>query len=302
MTLFTKIPHPIPYQGSKRNLAAVILACAPTVIERLVEPFAGSAAISLAAAQRGIARRIWINDANGPLIDLWREILEHPVELAASYRALWEEQRGNERAYFDEVRHLFNREHRPDHFLYLLLRCVKGAIRYNSRGEFNNTPDNRRQGAHPDDVATRLQGASELLRGKTSLTSLDYREVLEKSRPGDLLYLDPPYQGVSTGRDSRYGPSVEHGEFRDTLERLVRSEALFIVSYDGRTGMQYYGTPLPERLGLTHLEIRAGRSTQATLLGKDRVTYESLYLSPALTAQKKVDRTAAEDHFNVSKT
>ena len=34
--------------------------------------------------------------------------------------------------------------------------------------------------------------------------------------------------------------------------------------------------------GLAHIEVHAGRSTQATLLGRDDDTYESLYLSPAL--------------------
>ena len=55
-----------------------------------------------------------------------------------------------------------------------------------------------------------------------------------------------------------------------------------MVSYDGRTGEKRYGAPLPAELKLLHLEIRVGRSTQATLLGRDSVTYESLYLSPAL--------------------
>jgi site-specific DNA-adenine methylase len=45
-----KIPHPIPYQGSKRNLASEILRFFPANIVRLIEPFAGSAAISIASA------------------------------------------------------------------------------------------------------------------------------------------------------------------------------------------------------------------------------------------------------------
>ena len=36
---------------------------------------------------------------------------------------------------------------------------------------------------------------------------------------------------------------------------------------------------MPETLGLVHIEVHAGRSTQATLLGRDHDTYESLYLS-----------------------
>ena len=35
------VPHPIPYQGSKRGLAPIILAYFPSHFRRLVEPFAG---------------------------------------------------------------------------------------------------------------------------------------------------------------------------------------------------------------------------------------------------------------------
>ena len=38
-----KLPHPIPYQGSKRNLADQIMRFYPDDFDRLIEPFAGSA-------------------------------------------------------------------------------------------------------------------------------------------------------------------------------------------------------------------------------------------------------------------
>ena len=56
----------------------------------------------------------------------------------------------------------------------------------------------------------------------------------------------------------------------------------FLLSYDGRTGEKKYGRPLPMELNLFHGEINVGRSSQATLLGKESDTFESLYLSPAL--------------------
>ena len=71
MSVMKNIPHPIQYQGSKRNLASVILRYVPKGgIERLVEPFAGSAAISIAAAARQIAKSYVINDLNKPLMEL----------------------------------------------------------------------------------------------------------------------------------------------------------------------------------------------------------------------------------------
>lgn len=51
------IPHPIQYQGSKRNLAHVILRYIPQNVDCLIEPFAGSAAITITAAARQMAKK-----------------------------------------------------------------------------------------------------------------------------------------------------------------------------------------------------------------------------------------------------
>lgn len=293
------VPHPIPYQGSKRQIAPVILKYFPRPITRLVEPFAGSAAISIAVAARRMAKRFWINDAHKPLMDLWREILHRPEDLAKEYARLWHAQLGREREFFDSVRERFNRSHRPADFLYLLARCVKAVIRYNGEGAFNNAPDNRRKGARPSEMRRRIIGASELLAGASHLTAWDYRKVLEQCQPSDLIYMDPPYQGVCGNRDQRYSPKVDHTEFCDELAELNRRGCMFAVSYDGRTGPKTYGEPLPDHLGLVHLEIRAGRSAQSTLLGRNHVTYESLYLSGALAEAIDFERVSADPQFTL---
>ena len=276
------VPHPIPYQGSKRNLASVILSCFPGDMERLIEPFAGSGAVSLAAAYYRKAKYFVLNDINAPLLSLWAAIIEKPEIMAAQYRRVWEEQSGREREYYDVVRHEFNRTHRPDYFLYLLARCVKASVRYNPSGEFNQSPDNRRRGAHPKVMAERIIGASRLLQGKTTLMCGDYCDVLRLARPGDIVYMDPTYQGVCGARDPRYMGHPSNESFAEALSDLNDKGTYYIVSYDGRTGTKTYGKPLPASLGLTHIFVEAGRSSQATLLGRKDRTYESLYLSPAL--------------------
>jgi len=282
MTSPNNVPHPIPYQGSKRALAPRILSLAPRDVARLIEPFAGSAALTLAASRMGLAPLFWINDAHSPLVALWDEIVHRPSPLADAYERLWNDQRGRERVFFDQVRDRFNRDRKPGDFLYLLARCVKAAIRYNARGEFNNAPDNRRKGVRPEAMRRRITDAAALLAGRTRLTSGDYRNVLVECTPADLIYMDPPYQGVCRQRNSRYAPRFDHDEFHASLRELNRRGCRFLVSYDGRTGSKKHGRPLPAALRLLRLELRAGRSAQATLLGADAVTYESLYLSPAL--------------------
>jgi DNA adenine methylase len=276
------VPHPFPYQGSKRRLAGRILACLPALCERLLEPFAGSAAVSLAAARGGLARSFVLNDLHAPLADLWRAILDAPGPLADRYERLWAEQAGQERAFYDRARAAFNAAPEPHLLLYLLARCVKAAVRYNAGGAFNNSPDNRRRGMRPDAMRRNLLRTAELLGGRTVVGCRDYRAALADAGPADVVYLDPPYQGVSAARDPRYCRAVGFDELTAALDGLNRRRVPFLVSYDGRTGAKAHGRPLPDGLRLTRLLLPAGRSTQATLLGRRQETVESLYLSAAL--------------------
>lgn len=280
-------PHPIPYQGSKRNLADDILRYFPAKVETLHEPFAGSAAISLAAAANKKAKRFHINDLNKPLVDLWRAIVNTPEKLDREYNVLWTAQLDDPKAFYKKVRDEFNLTGKSDYFLYLLARCVKASVRYNANGEFNQSPDNRRRGMTPATMRDQLFGASCLLKGKTTFSSKNYRDVVLSANRDDLIYMDPPYQGVCGNRDTRYLASVQFCEFVAVLEQLNSRGIKYIVSYDGRTGKKVHGRLLPENLNLTHIEIDAGRSTQATLLGRDDATYESLYLSPSLSEELK---------------
>ena len=95
--------------------------------------------------------------------------------------------------------------------------------------------------------------------------------------------MDPPYQGVCGDKDSRYLSGISHDDFILALEELNARRISYIISYDGRTGNKTFGDFLPSSLGLTRVELEAGRSSQATLLGRNEITYESLYLSRALT-------------------
>jgi len=277
-----QIPHPIPYQGSKRKIARKILEFFPYEVGRLVEPFAGSAAITIAAAAYGKASSFWINDIDEALMHLWEQIINNPLQIANAYERLWYAQQGQEKEFYFEVRQQFNETRDPALFLYLLARCVKASIRYNARGEFNQSPDNRRRGRHPKQMKEDIVAVSNLLRGRVEISHRDYKEVLQQVDSMDLVYLDPPYQGVCVTGDPRYFRGVKFQELVTVLDFLNRKRVPFLLSYDGRTGDKVYGKELPSSLELHRVEINAGRSAQATLLGRTAITYESLYLSPVL--------------------
>ncbi len=281
-----RVPHIVQYQGSKRILAPQILQYMPYRFERLIEPFSGMAAISIAAAYEGRTDRFVINDINRPLIGMLQEAIEHPSRLAEGYRMVWEEQfqYGEDHVqHFYEIREKFNNgDVRPANMLYLLARCVKGAVRYGKNGNFNQSPDKRRHGTDPRTLAPNVHAVSHLLKGKSSFSAVDYHEILDMARPGDLVYMDPPYQGVTNVRDVRYVAGVPFDEFTRAVAALNKKSVAYLISYDGVCGGKAYGEELPQELHCKKILLNAGLSSQATLLGKRSTTFEALYISEAL--------------------
>lgn len=281
-----KIPHMVQYQGSKRILAPQILQYMPRKINRLIEPFSGMAAISIATAYENRTKSFWINDLNEPLVNLLKEAIENPKRLVEDYSVVWNEQFSygeNHVQHFYDVRERFNTgDEKPANMLYLLARCVKGAVRYGKTGNFNQSPDKRRHGTNPKTLEKNVYAISCLLNGKTIFSALDYHDVLEMAKPGDLVYMDPPYQGVTNVRDNRYFAGVPFGEFVQAIEILNQKGVDYLISYDGACGGKEYGEELPKSLNCKKVMLNAGVSSQALLLGKKTITFEALYVSKGL--------------------
>ena len=165
------VPQPFQYQGSKRSLASIILQQFPADVIRIVEPFCGSAALSIAAAARGRAKEFWLNDFNKPLAELLALMINSPKELAKSYGELWREDGADALEHYYQVRESFNRTQEPRLLLYLLARCVKGAVRYNAEGLFNQSPDKRRLGTRPETMKENIATISALLRERSAIGS-----------------------------------------------------------------------------------------------------------------------------------
>ncbi len=280
-----KLPHPIPYQGSKRNLADKILSYFPLKVDRLIEPFAGSAAITIASAYYCKANHFVINDINEPLMNLWDKIINNPEQLISEYHFIWNSQIGREEEYYYEARGIFNNTKKPEYLLFMLAKCVKAAVRYNANGAFNQSPDKRRLGRTPSNMREDILRASQLLKNKVTILSVDYEEVIASAGENDLIYFDPPYQGTGQNGGFRYMQDLKHDDFVLSLFQLNKRNIPFLLSYDGRTGNKHFGKPLPDALNLTKIEIDAGRSSIATLLNRVENTYEALYLSPSLLNQ-----------------
>lgn len=282
----SSIPHLVQYQGSKRSLASTIADYFPNTFDRFIEPFSGTGAMSIYTAFNGLCDSFVLNDVNCQVIDLLEKCINEPDELVTDYERIWNgqfEEGENSVDYYYKMRNRFNEiKDNPDAALtlFILARVSKGAIRYNQQGEMNQICDRRRKGTLPSNVRKNAYAISGLLRGRTQIYCMDYKEILAMARPGDLVYMDPPYQGVSSGLSSRYIQSLSFENFVESLFELNDRNIDYIVSYDGQNDDGKFGQDLPEALRLQHILINAGRSAQGNLNGKKLTTYESLYISP----------------------
>lgn len=281
-----RLPHPIPYQGSKRNLAPLIGRHVPKHIETWYEPFAGSAAMTIWAAHNNVATFYIIGDSLVPITELWRSIIFDPLQTSERYTELWNGQSSGDLRYFNRIRDRYNQDKDPIDLLYLICRCVKNAVRFNSNGNFTQSVDKRRLGMRPVKMKSAIFGVSNLLNGRVEVQTGDWLDTITNVTDRDFIYMDPPYLGTSIGRDKRYAEQMKADRLVGGLRSLRNRRIRFALSYDGMTGKKVYGPPLPDDLSLRRLFLRAGISSQATLNGQGKVeTIESLYLSPGVGSE-----------------
>lgn len=280
-------PQPFPLQGSKRGQVPVINRLIPPGRPRLVEPFCGSAAVSIGARYDALVSDVSISDANASIVRLWRDILACSDDLVARYERIWSAQfdsaDSDPRGYFNLVRERYNCADEGDtaDFLFLLNRIVKAALRYGKNGKMNQSADGRRTGAKPATVRERLRAVSSLMEGSDALHR-DWRDALREATADDLIYLDPPYQGTTDTRDQRYLSGMSVDTFEEGVRAAVARGLSLIISYDALRGPAIYGRPLDPDLELLALDVITGVSAQGTLLGRKQEAHETIYLSPAV--------------------
>jgi DNA adenine methylase len=177
----------LKWAGGKHRLVERIKLLLPPG-KRLVEPFAGSCALSLNVASEAY----WINDINPDLILLYRMLQQDGTELIRISRALFVAEYNHAERYY-ELREQFNAEtnslQRAALFLYLNRHGFNGLCRYNSSGDFN-VPFGRYQ--HPYFPLEELRYFRDRFQNAV-FSSLDFETVMRQAESGDVIYCDPPY-------------------------------------------------------------------------------------------------------------
>lgn len=245
----------IKWTGSKRKQADEIIARFPRQIETYHEPFVGSGAMLYRLLSSDIkVERFRCSDLCKPLIDLWNTVIREPRLLASRYDEMWHSLKERGKPFYDEVRDRFNETGDPCDFFFLLRTCRIGFVKFNRRGKFMVTYHLGEDGLRPEAAKRLINEWNLKLRSHdVQFAVRDYSTV--KSKPGDFLYLDPPYK---IEKCSLYLGKFEHAQFFDWLGR---QKSGYAMSLNGYFGDEDRRVNVPEHLYDEELLIDNGTSS-----------------------------------------
>ena len=261
----------IKWSGSKRSQSTIIKSFLPETFDTYYEPFIGGGSMLYAITPP----KSVCGDICEPLIDLWKEIRDNPGALADNYLFRWTRlQNEGYTAYYD-IRDDFNQNRSPHDLLFLSRTCVNGLIRFNDKGEFNNSLHYSRPGIKPESLREIIYDWSAHIQGAEFFAS-DYRVTTQSAKAGDIIYLDPPYFHTK----GRYFGTIDFNGFLEYLEDLNRSGIKYLLSFDGMRGSENYTVDIPKELYRRHEFIPSGNSTFKKVIDKEtEQVLESLYLN-----------------------
>lgn len=180
----------LKWAGGKFRVLDHILPNLPAG-QRLIEPFAGSAAVALNSG----FRHALVCDSNADLINLYLAVRDRLDEFLAEGRAVFED--GNNRVAFDGFRAEFNACSAPLRrsvlFVYLNRHGFNGLCRYNSKGQFNVPFGQYKGPAFPEREIRIFHDRVQ----DFAFECGDFVTALQSAVPGDVVYCDPPYVPLS---------------------------------------------------------------------------------------------------------
>lgn len=182
--LVPKITPPLKWAGGKRWFVRNHLSLFPADYDTYFEPFFGGGAVLFSL----LPERATISDANLDLIRTYRAI---QFNFEGVEKALKLHAKKHNDEYFYALR-----SKRPDDpvelaawFLYLNRTCYNGLYRVNKKGQFNVPRGTKDTVLLPSD---NFEAVAKALDGCEILYS-DFEPVIDKSKGGDFVFLDPPY-------------------------------------------------------------------------------------------------------------
>jgi len=219
----------LKWAGGKRTSLPMINANMGYIEDnaKLIEPFVGSAAVSLNIETFGYI----IADLNEDLITLFKLVRDDDWKFIDYCGAFFTPTNNTEEAYY-RLRQDFNRAKDPRVraalFVYLNRHSFNGLCRYNAHGFFNVPYGKCKKVNFPGKAMMLFAQRMKL----AEIHCQGFEETMAMAKPNDVIYCDPPYVPLSD--TSMFTDYTSEGFTMDQQEQLAQlaeeSECRVLVS------------------------------------------------------------------------
>lgn len=181
----------LKWAGNKYRIVDKIRGVLPRG-ERLIEPFAGSAAVFLNTDYKTNI----VNDMNADLINVFVTLKQHGPAFVDACKNLFTPDENVPEVYYefrDEFNQTSDRFRKAALFVYLNRHGYNGLCRYNNDGGFNVPFGRYKKPYFPFEEMMMFYHKSE----DATFQTEDFELVMQQAQPGDVIYCDPPYVPLS---------------------------------------------------------------------------------------------------------
>jgi DNA adenine methylase len=231
-----KVKPIIKWAGGKTRIIHLIedrIKLLETTDKTLFEPFAGGLSVSINLSK--YFKYVRVSDVNDELINTYIQVKDNVENLIYILEKFKEE---DSKEFFYSIRSSRNHEISNDYlfmsarFIYLNKTCFNGLYRINSKGHFNVPYGGYRK---PNIVnRENFQGLSRMLNEKFIISKMDFLEIYDFVKKGDVVYLDPPYDPVTDSSFHTYqsgGFSRQRQiDLKKMIDKLTKKGVYVIMS------------------------------------------------------------------------
>ncbi len=221
------IKSPLRYPGGKSKAIDSISKLIPGFRE-FREPFLGGGSVFVYLKQRYPSKHFWINDIYENLYHFWNECKENPdglIELILEFRDNYPDGKELHKFLLNNIAS-FDRIKKAAAFFIFNRITFSGTT---ESGGFSNAAFHKR---FTESSIERVKSLSKVL-VNTTISNLDYEEVISIDGKDVFLFLDPPYYSATKsalyGKNGNLHKTFDHQRFANVMKRTKHK---WLITYD----------------------------------------------------------------------
>ena len=258
--------------GNKQRFAHEIASYFPSEFGALYEPFFGSGAVTATV----MPAKGFGSDVFQPLAEIWMALKDDIDRVIGWYEDRWQSAtHGDKVEAYEAIKASYNKQPNPADLLFLCRACYGGVVRFRKVDGYMSTPCGPHTPISPDSFAQRARLWRTRLEG-VDFACESYGDAMERAKPGDVIYCDPPYSHTQAILYGAQDFSLTH--LFEVIADCKARGVYVVLSIDGtkKSGDHICDLPIPPGLFEREVLVNCGRSMlkRFQMNGKSLEKYE----------------------------